>query len=69
MNMKKLLPALCIIMVSITSCSDNSTKETTDSNKTMETKKVDSREQEIRDSTKMLDKMLADPNQITHLTV
>ena len=48
-------------MVSITSCSDNSTKETTDSNKTMETKKVDSREQEIRDSTKMLDKMLADP--------
>ena len=59
--MKKLLPALCIVMVSITSCSDNSTKETTDSNKTMETKKVDSREQEIRDSTKMLDKMLADP--------
>lgn len=48
-------------MVSITSCSDNSTKETTDSNRTTETKKVDSREQEIRDSTKMLDKMLADP--------
>ena len=59
--MKKLLPALCILMVSIISCSDNSTKETTDSNKTTETKKVDSREQEIRDSTKMLDKMLADP--------
>ncbi len=59
--MKKLLPALCIVMVSITSCSDNSTKETTDSNTTTETKKVDSREQEIRDSTKMLDKMLADP--------
>ena len=48
-------------MVSIISCSDNSTKETTDSNRTTETKKVDSREQEIRDSTKMLDKMLADP--------
>ena len=59
--MKKLLPALCIVMVSIISCSDNSTKETTDSNTTTETKKVDSREQEIRDSTKMLDKMLADP--------
>jgi hypothetical protein len=60
--MKKLIPALCIVMVSVTACTDNSTKETTDSNKTTETKKVDSREQEIRDSTKMLDKKLAYPN-------
>lgn len=60
--MKKLLPALCIVMASATACSDNSTKETTDSNTTTETKKIDSREQEIKDSTKMLDKKLADPN-------
>ena len=53
-------------MVSVTACSDNSTKETTESNSTetnsTETKKDKSREQEIKDSTKMLDKMLADPN-------
>lgn len=63
--MKKLLAALLIVMVSVTGCSDNSTKETTESNttesNTTETKKV-SREQEIRDSTTMLDKKLADPN-------
>ena len=64
--MKKLLTALLIVMVSISACSDNNTKETTESNSTetnsTETKKTTSREQEIRDSTKMLDKMLADPN-------
>jgi PBP1b-binding outer membrane lipoprotein LpoB len=60
--MKKLLIVVCIAMVSVTACSDNSTKETTDSNKTTETKKVDSREQQIKDSTEMLDKKLADPN-------
>jgi hypothetical protein len=64
--MKKLLTALCIVMVSISACSDNSTKETTESKttetNTTETKKADSREQEIKDSTTMLDKKLADPN-------
>ena len=60
--MKKLLPALCLAIASVTACSDNSTKETTGLNKTTETNKVDSKEQEIKDSTKMLDKKLADPN-------
>ena len=60
--MKKLIQSLCIVMVFATSCTDNNTKATTDSNKRTETKKANSREQEIRDSTKMLDKKLADPN-------
>ena len=60
--MKKLLSAACILLVLLTACSDNSTKETTNTTESTDTKKVDSREQEIRDSTKMLDKKLADPN-------
>lgn len=63
--MKKLLTALFIVMVTVTACSDNSTRETTETNTTetnTETKKADSREQEIKDSTKMLDKKLSDPN-------
>lgn len=61
--MKKLLAATGIVLVCITACNDNSTKETntttTDSTKTTETQ---SRDKEISDSTKMLDKNLADPN-------
>jgi len=60
--MKKLLTVSCIVLVFATACSDNSTKETTTTNESTKTKKVDSREQEIKDSTKMLDKKLADPN-------
>lgn len=60
--MKKLLTAACIMLVSITACSDSSTSETTDANDNTEIKQADSREKEIGDSTKMLDKKLADPN-------
>ena len=59
--MKKLLAVNCIALLFATACSDNSTKETTTTNESTETKKVDSREQQIKDSTKMLDKKLADP--------
>lgn len=60
--MKKLLIAACILLVFVTACSDNGTKATTTTKETTEMNKVDSREKEIRDSTKMLDKKLADPN-------
>lgn len=60
--MKKLLTAACIMLVSVTACSDGSTKETTNNDDPTVTNPVDSREKEIRDSTKMLDKKLADPN-------
>lgn len=60
--MKKLLTAASIMLVSITACSDSSTKETTDATDNTEIKQTDGREKEIDDSTKMLDKKLADPN-------
>lgn len=60
--MKKLLTAACIILVSMTACSDSSTKETTTGTDNAEMNQADSREKEIRDSTEMLDKKLADPN-------
>lgn len=68
--MKKLIPALCIVMVSFTACTENSTtKETTETTEATEATstpnpetKVDDRTQEIKDSTKMLDKKLSDPN-------
>ena len=67
------MAALCIVIVSITACSENNiTKETTETTEATETKetnsttnpepKVDDHTQEIKDSTKMLDKKLADPN-------
>lgn len=59
--MKKLLTAASIILVSFTACSDSNTNETTNNDSTV-TKQPYSREQEIQDSTKMLDKKLADPN-------
>ena len=60
--MKKLLTVSCIALLFATACSDNSTTETTTTNESTETKKTDSREQQIKDSTSMLDKKLADPN-------
>ena len=67
--MKKLLTAAAMVLVLMTACNDGSTKETTvtDSTtmKTTETNEAadaQKRAQEISDSTKMLDKKLADPN-------
>lgn len=60
--MKKLLMAACIVLVSITSCNNSGTKETTGGSDTTEVKQLDAREKEIGDSTKMLDKMLENPN-------
>lgn len=60
--MKKLLTAAAIVLVSMAACTDNSSKETTTTTDSTETQKVESRANEISDSTKMLDKKLADPN-------
>lgn len=65
--MKKLIAALCIAVVSMTACTETTTTkettETTDATSTPSTEtKVDARAQEIKDSTEMLDKKLADPN-------
>ena len=67
--MKKLFLASGIILVLMTACNDSSTKETTTTNSTemtgTDTTKVTEtpgRAKEISDSTKMLDKKLADPN-------
>ncbi len=65
--MKKLISALCIVVVSFTACSENNTtKETTETTEVTSTPdtetKVDDRTQEMKDSTEMLDKKLADPN-------
>ena len=66
--MKKLLSATGIVLVLFTACNNSGTKETTtnstemnatDNKKTTETP---GRAKEISDSTKMLDKKLADPN-------
>lgn len=65
--MKKLLTVAAITLLSITACTESSTKETTNetgtTNATENTEvKPSEREQELRDSTKMLDKKLADTN-------
>ena len=62
---ERILPTVADDILDVTATSEELGKtagKDTDSNKTTETKKVDSREQEIKDSTKMLDKKLADPN-------
>jgi hypothetical protein len=50
------------MLVTITACSDNITKETTNAADSTVMKQPESREKEISDSTEMLDKKLADPN-------
>ena len=67
--MKKLLSASGIVLLLMTACNDGGTKETTTTNSTeitgSDTTKVteaSGRAKEISDSTKMLDKKLADPN-------
>jgi hypothetical protein len=60
--MKKILTAAAIVLVCMSACTDNSSKETTNATDSTETQKVESRANEISDSTKMLDKKLADPN-------
>ena len=67
--MKKLLSASGIVLLFMTACNDGGTKETTTTNSTemtgSDTTKVteaSGRAKEISDSTKMLDKKLADPN-------
>jgi thioredoxin-related protein len=68
--MKKLISAICIVAVSFAACTENdSTKETIETTETTEATstmnsetKVDDRTTEIKDSTKMLDKKLSDPN-------
>ena len=65
--MKKLFAALCIVAISAAACTDNkTTTETTESTGEGSTSspeiKTDDRTQEIKDSTTMLDKKLADPN-------
>lgn len=65
--MKKLLTVAAITLLSITACTESSTKESTNETGTTNTTentgvKPSEREQEVRDSTKMLDKKLADTN-------
>lgn len=64
--MKKLLTAAAISLVCMSACNDSSTKETTTTNSTTAdssiTNETQNRAKEISDSTKMLDKKLADPN-------
>lgn len=65
--MKKLLTAAVIATVFMAACNDSKTTETTTTNDSTATEINDATEaqkraQEISDSTKMLDKKLADPN-------
>ena len=67
--MKKLLSATGIVLVLFTACNNSGTKETTTTNSTemnatdnTKTTETPGRAKEISDSTKMLDKKLADPN-------
>lgn len=60
--MKKLLIATCILFVFAPGCSDNSTKETSTSTESTDTKQNGSKEKQMKDSTDLLDKKLADPN-------
>ncbi len=61
--MKKLLTATAILVLGLTACSDSSkTESTTTTEKNVGDSITSStREQEIKDSTKMLDKKLAEP--------
>lgn len=62
--MKKLLSAAGISLLLLSACNSNDTKETTEvttPENSMSTE-AQQREKEINDSTKMLDKKLADPN-------
>ena len=61
--MKKLLITAGIILSLLTACNNNTEKntETTPDNNTITTE-AQRREKEIADSTKLLDKQLADPN-------
>lgn len=65
--MKKLLAVAAIALFTVTACTESSTKETTnqtETNNATESKEVKSSDRavDIKDSTKMLDKKLADPN-------
>ncbi len=61
--MKKLLTAAAIVIVCMTACNDSSTSSTTSTTDSTGTNtETQSRAKEISDSTKMLDKKLADPN-------
>ena len=63
--MKRLLAATAIILVSFSACNNGSTKEGETPDKPTESKEAKTakdREKEINDSTKLLDKKLADPN-------
>ncbi|MEO6252584.1 MAG: hypothetical protein ABIO79_04730 [Ferruginibacter sp.] len=61
--MKKLLTAATIVIVFLVACNDSSTSTTTTTTDSaaMNTE-TRNRAKEISDSTKMLDKQLADPN-------
>jgi len=64
-SMKKLITAAAIILVSFSACNNDSTKEGATTDKPAESKEATTakdREKEINDSTKLLDKKLADPN-------
>lgn len=60
--MKKLLTLSGIVLLFMVACNDNSTKETTTTTDSTKTAGTESKEKQISDSTKMLDKKLADPN-------
>ncbi len=62
--MKKLLSAAIITLVLMSACNNSDTKETTEatSSDSSISTEAQRREKEINDSTKMLDKKLADPN-------
>ncbi len=60
--MKKSLTVAAVVLVSIMACNNGDTKQGAASDKTTESKDAQSREKEINDSTKILDKKLADPN-------
>lgn len=66
--MKRILAAI-IISASLFACAQNEKKEsdttTESSNSTTKENSVSEREKEIADSTKLLDKKLADPNDPT----
>jgi hypothetical protein len=59
--MKKLLIATCMFVVFASGCSDNGTKQTTTTTESSD-KQADSKAQQMKDSTTILDKKLADPN-------
>lgn len=65
--MKKLLTVAAVILLSVSACTESGTKETTNESETIKATeqtetKTTNRAEEVKDSTKMLDKKLADPN-------